>query len=202
MGRPPIKRLAIERAALELFVEKGVDGTSIRDIADRAGVTEGALYRHHRGKDDLVRSLFFDHYEGFAEMIAKLRARNLPFPQLIHELVATFFEFHDRDPHIFEFILLVRHKLLDEVRGDDKNPVELLHRILKAAHKAGDIPPQDTNLTTQLMIGMVMQTVVGHRYGRVKGPLRKHIQRVSECCLGVVGALDFSSLDEEESLAE
>ena len=49
-------RKRIEAAALLLFVEKGVAETSIRDIAHSAGVAEGALYRHHAGKDDLVWS--------------------------------------------------------------------------------------------------------------------------------------------------
>lgn len=195
MGRPPMKRDAIERAALELFVEKGVDGTSIRDIAERSGVTEGALYRHHKGKDDLVRALFFEHYEGFADLIGGLVADDQPFNKLIRDLVEALFSFHDKDPYIFDFIILVRHKLLDEVRRDGKNPVELLHRMVEAAVASGEIPEQDTQLTTQLMIGMVTQTVVGHHYGRVKAPLIQHSQRVAECCLMIAESGQFAQAE-------
>ncbi|MGE0652903.1 MAG: helix-turn-helix domain-containing protein, partial [Alphaproteobacteria bacterium] len=36
----------IAAAAVAEFAEKGYDGASVRDIARRAGLTEGAMYRH------------------------------------------------------------------------------------------------------------------------------------------------------------
>ena len=48
-GRRPRVRDArpkIERAALELFVNVGVDAATTREIAESAQVSEGALYRH------------------------------------------------------------------------------------------------------------------------------------------------------------
>lgn len=41
-------------AASELFVAHGVVGTSIDDVAARAGVSKGAVYHHFSSKDDLV----------------------------------------------------------------------------------------------------------------------------------------------------
>lgn len=183
MGRPPLKREAIERSALELFVEKGVDGTSIRDIAVRAGVTEGALYRHHASKDDLVRYLFFQHYAGFAEIIKKIEGESLAFTPLIERLVQEFYEFYDRDPDVFRFVMLVRHKLLEHARADETNPVELLTRLFKGAATRGDIPKQDTDLLTQLVLGMVLQVAVGVQFQRVKSPLAQYAKRTAKLIL-------------------
>src|SRR6476660_1497028 len=57
-ARPDTKRPDIERAALQLFVTRGLRGTTVRDIAARAGVAEGTLYRHWRSKRELARTLF------------------------------------------------------------------------------------------------------------------------------------------------
>ena len=41
-------------AAIRLFVEKSVAETTVRDIARAVGLSEGALYRHFIGKEELV----------------------------------------------------------------------------------------------------------------------------------------------------
>jgi AcrR family transcriptional regulator len=43
--------------ALELFNEKGYDGTSLREIAERLGVTKAALYYHFERKEDILLEL-------------------------------------------------------------------------------------------------------------------------------------------------
>ncbi len=48
-------RARIRDAALRLFAERGLDGTTIRDIAKEAGVSSG-LIRHHFGSKDDLRS--------------------------------------------------------------------------------------------------------------------------------------------------
>jgi AcrR family transcriptional regulator len=47
-------RSALITAALEEFDEKGYEAATVAGIADRAGVTTGALYAHFRGKLDLL----------------------------------------------------------------------------------------------------------------------------------------------------
>jgi TetR/AcrR family transcriptional regulator, repressor of fatR-cypB operon len=54
----PNKRAAIETAALELFVERGFHGTTVPEIARRAGVGTGTLYLYHCSKDKLLNSLY------------------------------------------------------------------------------------------------------------------------------------------------
>ena len=47
----------ILEAALELFAEKGYLGTSMSDIANRLGITKGALYKHYTGKQEILDSI-------------------------------------------------------------------------------------------------------------------------------------------------
>ncbi|MFI7450218.1 TetR/AcrR family transcriptional regulator [Nonomuraea sp. NPDC049714] len=55
-GRPraPETDASILRAALELFVERGVEGTSMEQIAKRAGVGKLTVYRRWSTKEDLI----------------------------------------------------------------------------------------------------------------------------------------------------
>ena len=43
--------------ALDLFIEKGFDGTSLREIAEKLGFTKAALYYHYASKDDILMAL-------------------------------------------------------------------------------------------------------------------------------------------------
>ncbi|NHN55587.1 TetR/AcrR family transcriptional regulator [Calidifontibacter sp. DB0510] len=54
---PEAELTPILRAALEEFVEHGYDGTSVRTIAARVGVTVPALYYHHENKQALLAEL-------------------------------------------------------------------------------------------------------------------------------------------------
>jgi AcrR family transcriptional regulator len=50
-------RARILEVALDLFTARGLQQTSLREIADRLGLTKPALYYHFTSRDDLVRSL-------------------------------------------------------------------------------------------------------------------------------------------------
>ena len=62
-------RSRVQKVALELFAEQGYERTSLREIAERLGVTKAALYYHFKSKEDIVHSLTDDY---FAEIDALL----------------------------------------------------------------------------------------------------------------------------------
>jgi AcrR family transcriptional regulator len=60
-------------AAVQLFAEKGYDGTSLLDIADAVGLLKGSLYYYARSKEDLLFAIVEEFYaEGLASA-AELR---------------------------------------------------------------------------------------------------------------------------------
>ncbi|MGN7780730.1 TetR/AcrR family transcriptional regulator [Mycolicibacterium sp. 22603] len=77
-------------AAVELFAEHGVQGTSLRMIADRLGVAKGAVYYQFRSKDDIVLALLTPLFDDISNIIENAEAQ--PSPQrrrqaAIHGLV-------------------------------------------------------------------------------------------------------------------
>jgi AcrR family transcriptional regulator len=63
-------RRRIQQAALELFGERGYDATSLREIAERLGVTKAALYFHFRTKEQILESITDDLASDVDELIA------------------------------------------------------------------------------------------------------------------------------------
>jgi AcrR family transcriptional regulator len=68
-------RSRIRAVALELFAEQGYEKTSLREIAERLGVTKAALYYHFKSKEAIVYSLLEDHFAEVDALIAWGRRR-------------------------------------------------------------------------------------------------------------------------------
>jgi AcrR family transcriptional regulator len=69
-------RTRIQAVALDLFTEQGYEKTSLREVAERLGVTKAALYYHFKSKDEIVTSLVEDRLMAFDEVIKM--AESLP----------------------------------------------------------------------------------------------------------------------------
>jgi AcrR family transcriptional regulator len=55
-------RQAVIDAAYSLFLEKGFSATSMRQIAERAGLALGGIYNHFASKDDIFQALIIDKH--------------------------------------------------------------------------------------------------------------------------------------------
>ncbi|MDI5966172.1 TetR/AcrR family transcriptional regulator [Streptomyces sp. SL13] len=62
-------RRRIQEIALELFLERGYEGTSLREIAERLDVTKAALYYHFKTKEDILVALVESYSAPLGEII-------------------------------------------------------------------------------------------------------------------------------------
>jgi AcrR family transcriptional regulator len=62
-------RTRIQEVALELFTEHGYEKTSLREVAERLGVTKAALYYHFKSKEEIVASIVDDRIRLMDELI-------------------------------------------------------------------------------------------------------------------------------------
>jgi AcrR family transcriptional regulator len=63
-------RSRIQEVAFELFAEQGYEKTSLREIADRLGVTKAALYYHFKSKDEIVTSIVGDFMAQIDDLVS------------------------------------------------------------------------------------------------------------------------------------
>jgi AcrR family transcriptional regulator len=65
----------IRQVALELFAEQGYEQTSLREVAERLGVTKAALYYHFKSKEDIVAAFAEDYYAEIDALIEWARTQ-------------------------------------------------------------------------------------------------------------------------------
>ncbi|MFI6482911.1 TetR/AcrR family transcriptional regulator [Nonomuraea sp. NPDC050663] len=81
----------IQDAARELFAVKGVQRTTLQEIADMLGITKPALYYHFASREDLVRSIVQPIVDGGEDFLERMEALE-SIEQ--GELLSAFFDFH------------------------------------------------------------------------------------------------------------
>ena len=73
------RRQMILDAARDVFLESGLNGARLRDIADRVGITEAYLYRHFASKADLYEAAVHEPVrqatEAFSQRLEALVSR-------------------------------------------------------------------------------------------------------------------------------
>ncbi|MEU5670198.1 TetR/AcrR family transcriptional regulator [Micromonospora sp. NPDC047753] len=191
-GRPtPRKRADARRneatllaAAASAFVTSGVD-VPVRDIATRAGVGVGTIYRHFPTRADLIVAVYRHQVEACAEAGPTLLAES----DTPHAALAQWI-------NIFVDFLVTKHGLAEALQSDNA-AFEALHayfldrllpvcaQLLDAAAAAGEIRPDVTAFELlrgvgNLCIGageprydarrMVELLVAGLRHHRETGP--------------------------------
>lgn len=171
-------RARLEREAMQLFVEKGVAETSVRDVAKAAGVAEGALYRHFAGKEELVASLFLTHYLEFAQTLDRLQTGAAATHDKLAAMIGEFCRFFDRDQVLFRFLLFAQHQQLAKVPANAMTPVDVIRDVITAGMRRGDIPKANAELLTAMVMGMVLQAATSIVYGRIRGRLTPHAPRL------------------------
>ncbi|MET0236990.1 MAG: helix-turn-helix domain-containing protein [Kibdelosporangium sp.] len=92
----------ILEVARELFAEQGVQKTSMREIADRLGITKPALYYHFSSREDLVRSIVQPLIEGGERRLVRYESARRMDPR---ELLEDHFDFHYQ--HRFDLVLVL-----------------------------------------------------------------------------------------------
>jgi len=180
----------IEQVALALFAEKGVDRTTIGDIARAAGIAEGTIYRHYAGKEELIWQLFSHNYLRLAAQLDSLQAARQGLHAKLAVMVGMFCSLFEQDPDLFRFLLLVQHGQLDRVTEEMQTPGSVLKGVIEAAMARGEIAERDAEVASAMVLGMVLQVAVAKVYGRVTRPLDDFAEQLAEACWRALAPLD------------
>jgi AcrR family transcriptional regulator len=173
---------ALQDAALRLFVENGVAGTSIRDLTRAVGITEAALYRHYAGKEDLIRDLFEEHYAAFARHIDALQAIEKTLREKMRVIVNDACKLFDENPTLYRFLLLVQHEALPRLSKDADSPAVVIRAMMGSAIAAGESRIKNNELAAALFLGLLVQPALSIIHGALTGPLSLHADSIVGAC--------------------
>lgn len=177
------KREAIMAAALELFVERGFFGTAVPEIAERAGVGAGTIYRYFESKEALVNAIYRQEKLHFAHRVLDDFPPSAPTRDQFRMLWNRMAKFATDFQSSFVFLELHHHaRYLDaESRAVEQRMTELFTHVVTTAQDRNELksgPPR-------LLMGIVMGAFVGVMRScvEVEQPLSRADWTLAETCV-------------------
>jgi len=153
------KREAIMAAALELFVERGFYGTAVPEIADRADVGAGTIYRYFESKEALVNELYREQKLLFGKVALDDFPSTAPTREQFRVLWTRMARFAVDHPSSFVFLELHHHaRYLDaRSREIEHRMTAMFREVVVAAQARGELKPGDP----RVLMGLVMGGFIG-----------------------------------------
>ncbi|KRC50029.1 MULTISPECIES: TetR/AcrR family transcriptional regulator [unclassified Nocardioides] len=98
-GGTPSRREQLLAIAAEQFAEKGFRNTTVRDIADAAGILSGSLYHHFDSKESMVDEILIPFQEELFGKYDEILASGDDARTKLERAVRVSFEAIDQHPH-------------------------------------------------------------------------------------------------------
>lgn len=180
-------RARLERTALSLFARRGPDRVSTRQIARRARLAEGTLYRHFRTKQELARHLFLEAAREPREDLERNLPRRAALDRLVPALVRGFFDFARRRPEAWEYLMGAHPPLRGlppGVRLPKDVVVDALRRVGPGSGAAADLDPV---LASSLLIAMITRAWFFLKEGLLRRDPDRLAAQVARAALRALG---------------
>lgn len=149
-------RQSILATARELFLLKGFEATTIRNIAEKIEYSPSTIYQHFKDKNEIFYTL---HTESFLELVKQMKRSDLhenPLEQLI-ALGKIYIQFAEDNPELYDLMFIMEApidflNLLDETQWiEGKTAFDYLKSVISACINKGLIKETDVDSLAYLI---------------------------------------------------
>lgn len=189
------RKAQIVKVATDLFAKKGFKGTTTREIAKKAGISEAVIFRHFARKEDLYDAIIDFHCsdeQGESMLIAILKEKK--GREVFSTLASILIEGHQKDPsflRLFTYSAIEKHRLSEMfVRKRALELIEYLETRIRKLIREGVFRQTDPALAARAFMGMVIQYSIAQEiYG-----LKKYFTRPNEAAVSVFVDIFFEGM--------
>lgn len=142
-------------AALAVFGELGYQATSLEDVAERAGVTRGAVYYYFTDKDDLARDLQHELWEDLKTDALQAFDPELDTPTNLKRCFSAYLKTLQGLPQARFFLRDCWAVPTLEIAGrsDHDASAELLRGLLEEGMRRGEVIAVDADALARVLVG-------------------------------------------------
>lgn len=164
-------------AAKKVFVEKGLDGARMQEIADEAGISKALLHYYYRSKQQLFDGIYTQVFKAVIPQVFGIFKSDLPLFDVIRKFFDMHIEFLKQDPSIPMFVMKeigrVPHLIKNIMKENDMDIVDAVNRKISEAVERGEINPIKAE---DLILNMVSLSV----FQFAAAPIFKTVGHISD----------------------
>lgn len=184
---PKATRDRLVRSALDLFTTQGYHATTTPEIAGRAGVAEGTIYRHFESKEHLLNEIYRAGVRLFATAVRD-SPPSQPCRERLQRVALTWRDVAARNPAIVRLIFVDRLGLLLDQKSRDaarefRTDVE---KLIAAGKSAGQVRPGAADLWADIwlkLVSLMLERVAAKEWNAEQAA----VQTVIESAWGAIG---------------
>ncbi|WP_257786508.1 TetR/AcrR family transcriptional regulator [Caldithrix abyssi] len=182
--------------AIKIIHQKGYSGLSIRELAGKVGISEPAIYRHFRSKEEIILRIL-ERMNRFGDLLRQELNKLPDARSKIKKLVEMHLEFLEANREmtsvIFsEEIFEPREGIQQKVREIIRSRREFLDQLLEVARQnkeVVDVPAQELSI---VILGYLRMTVLEWRTANFSFSLQDRGQRIIETLDKIIFIKDVS----------
>lgn len=151
--KPATKRPTIVHTATSLFARRGIDGTSMRDVADAAGVREAAIYRYFESKEQMSREIFTSWYGWYSRQLRDIVAGVGSAREKVAAICRLELSIAAEHTDAFIYFCENEFRFLTSLPADVPRAHKLLVELVKDGQHRGEVKHGDAVLLADMLGG-------------------------------------------------
>lgn len=166
------KRRVILDAAVRVFARRGFHTSRVGDIAEEAGVAHGLLYHYFSSKDEVLETIFREHWSALLDRIHAVEASDEPVLEQLRGIAAAMFHGwrHDRDAVLVVIREIARSAEVQERVGELVKPIGAIRRVIERGQAGGEFRRDlDADTAAVIFYGAIDELITGWVLGRLPG---------------------------------
>jgi AcrR family transcriptional regulator len=186
--KPDTKRPVIIQAATSLFARHGVDATSMRSIAEAAGVREAAIYRYFASKDAMSREIFASWYGWYCRQLHQIvRGLGTTKEKLYG---AARLELSAAAGHTEAFVYFCENeaRFVRSLPAGVPRARAVFIELIRSGQKHGEVKVGDPGLLADMLSGALCAVALSWIGRGRRRELKNHLALVAETCWAMIAA--------------
>lgn len=165
---PKGTRDRLVRAALELFTTQGYHASTTPEIATKAAVAEGTIYRHFASKEQLLNEIYRASVRVFIGIVRETPAA-LPCAERLERIAAGWRDVAVRNPNVARLVFVSRvRSLLDPRSRDAANELrDEIEKLIASGKAAGLVRPGAVEVWSDIwlqLVGLMLERVANKEW--------------------------------------